>query len=101
MISDYFKQEGAEAVDADGKVSQKLASVGELISKKYERSQLLIEGHYTKSSTSALSRAGSCWADDRRQSQACAIDGCDVAQVTKSSNRESRYSNIGVIFVEL
>ena len=57
VISGYFEQEGAEAVDADGKVWQKLASVGELISKEYERSQLQIEGNYTKPSTSALSRA--------------------------------------------
>jgi hypothetical protein len=57
VISGYFKQEGAAAVDADGKVWQKLASVGELISKEYERSQLQIEANYAKSSTLALSRA--------------------------------------------
>jgi hypothetical protein len=49
----------------------------------------------------SVSRFGSCWVGDRRQSQAFAIDGCDVAQVTKSSNRKGRYSNIGVTFVVL
>ena|SRR5258707_276117 len=41
VISGYFKQEGAGAVDADGKVWQKLESVGELISREQKAYQLL------------------------------------------------------------